>query len=189
METVVRRHQPSQRRLGQSLAEFALLLPLLTVLTMGAVDLARVFYARIVIANASRVAATYAVNYNLLRQFDNDAAQASLAVRQRAVAEAGGLVPLAIGDVAFNGTWAPGSVYTVAVTARWSPVTPLVGQLWGGGPLTLAHATTLRHNCAATLPCDYTPVRPTETPSPTPSGTAVGVPTTTPTPTATAPGG
>lgn len=50
-------------RWGQSLTEFALILPLLSMLLVGTVDLARVFYGKIVIAHASRVAAEYAANY------------------------------------------------------------------------------------------------------------------------------
>lgn len=56
-------------RWGQSLTEFALILPLLSMLLVGTVDLARVFYAKMTIANASRVAAEYAANYQEARGF------------------------------------------------------------------------------------------------------------------------
>jgi hypothetical protein len=45
--------------------EFALLLPVLTLLLVGTVDLARVFYTKVTVANSSRVAAEYGMNYDL----------------------------------------------------------------------------------------------------------------------------
>lgn len=47
---------------GQSLTEFALLLPILTLIMVGTTDLARAFYTKVTLANAARVAAEYAVN-------------------------------------------------------------------------------------------------------------------------------
>ena len=50
---------------GQALVEFALVLPLLLVLILGAMDLGRMFYAKIVITNAAREGAYYmAYNYH-----------------------------------------------------------------------------------------------------------------------------
>ena len=43
-----------RRRLGQSLVELALVLPLLVLLLMGVVDMGRAFHSYIVITNASR---------------------------------------------------------------------------------------------------------------------------------------
>ena len=44
---------------AQALVEFALLLPLLLVLIIGAMDLGRVFYFKIVLTNAAREGANY----------------------------------------------------------------------------------------------------------------------------------
>ncbi len=44
---------------AQALVEFALLLPLLLVLILGAMDLGRVFYYKIVLTNAAREGANY----------------------------------------------------------------------------------------------------------------------------------
>jgi len=44
---------------AQALVEFALLLPLLLVLIIGAMDLGRVFYIKIVLTNAAREGANY----------------------------------------------------------------------------------------------------------------------------------
>jgi len=44
---------------AQALVEFALLLPLLLVLILGAMDLGRVFYFKIILTNAAREGANY----------------------------------------------------------------------------------------------------------------------------------
>jgi Flp pilus assembly protein TadG len=171
-------------RHGQSLVEFALLLPVFTLLILGGIDLARLYHTRVILANASRAAATYATNWNIKDQVG--AAAATQRVLNVARNEAQPYVTLS--NVTFDGTWMPGERFTVTVTTSWSPVTPLISQVWGGGPLTLRHATALRHNCSATSTCDYptpTPV-PTATPLPTATPTVTPTPTRTPTPVPTA---
>lgn len=49
----------NQRSRGQSLIEFALVLPMLLVLILGAMDFGRMFYTKIVITNAAREGANY----------------------------------------------------------------------------------------------------------------------------------
>ena len=55
-----------RRRLerGNSAVELALILPLLLMLTLGAVDFGRLFYAYIAVSNAAHQAATYAARPN-----------------------------------------------------------------------------------------------------------------------------
>jgi Flp pilus assembly protein TadG len=150
---------PASRRVisGQSLTEFALILPLLTMLMLGTIDLARVFYTKITIANASRVAAEYAANYNLKVTAGNNPATATSDVKQVAVREAQPFVTLSTSNVAFSTDWQPGTVYTVTITTNWSAVTPMINQLWGGGAITLTHSTQLRHSCKASAPCSSYP--------------------------------
>ena len=45
---------------GQSLAEFAIVLPVLLILVLGSIDLGRLFFAYISITNAARIGAQYA---------------------------------------------------------------------------------------------------------------------------------
>ena len=47
------------RRSGQSAIEFALILPVLLLLILGAIDLGRMFYTKIVLTNAAREGANY----------------------------------------------------------------------------------------------------------------------------------
>ena len=67
---------PGLRRLirgtrGQSLAEFALLLPILMILMLGAIDFGRLYFAYVSVTNASRNAAQYG-SFNTLRANDED---------------------------------------------------------------------------------------------------------------------
>lgn len=48
---------------GQSLVEFALVLPLLLVLILGAMDIGRMFYTKMVLTNAAREGANYLAYY------------------------------------------------------------------------------------------------------------------------------
>ena len=50
---------PHRRTAGQSLVEFALLLPILALLLVGVFDLGRAFHVRITLNNASREAARF----------------------------------------------------------------------------------------------------------------------------------
>lgn len=52
-------NQKSERYKGQSLVEFALIIPLLLVLIISAIEVGRLFHAKIVITNAAREGAYY----------------------------------------------------------------------------------------------------------------------------------
>jgi hypothetical protein len=173
---------------AQSLVEFALLLPVISLLVLGAIDLGRVFHTRMILANASRAAAAYAINYNLANQLGATAARDRVIAAARD--EAAPFVVL--NDVTFTSGWQPGERYAVTVGTDWAPVTPLISQFWGGGSIHLTNTSAARHNCSSTVPCDYpTPVPATPTPctgpcpTPTPVPTATPMPTPTPTPTPT----
>src|SRR5512141_2596665 len=49
--------------IGQSLAEFAISLPILLLLIVGALDLGRVYFAQMTVTNAARVAARWGAAY------------------------------------------------------------------------------------------------------------------------------
>lgn len=69
----VPRHRRSAEPRGQSLVEFAMLLPLLLVLLLGVADFGRVFQAGIVIESASRAAAEAGALEYLRTQVDREA--------------------------------------------------------------------------------------------------------------------
>lgn len=153
---------------GQSLVELALVLPVLIVLMVGIIDLGRVFYTKVTLANAARVAAEYAVNPNVLVANNGNLTAARDAVKAKAVSEAANQnVTISQSDVVFNGTFVPGTIYTVKVAAPFSPITPLASTLLGSSTLMLSYTIELRVNCnasniapGATILCAY----PTPTP-------------------------
>jgi len=53
----------SKPKRGQSAVEFAIILPLLMLILFGVLDLGRVFFAAITIANAARAGARYAAQH------------------------------------------------------------------------------------------------------------------------------
>jgi Flp pilus assembly protein TadG len=55
--------QPQKRLAGQSLVEFALLLPVLVMLILGALDLGRAFFTSVTIANAAREGARFGISH------------------------------------------------------------------------------------------------------------------------------
>ncbi len=62
-----------RRRLtrGQSLTEFALILPILAMIMIGAIDLGRAYYTKVTLANAARVGAEYAVDPGRWREWSD----------------------------------------------------------------------------------------------------------------------
>jgi Flp pilus assembly protein TadG len=73
---------------GQSLVEFALLIPLLVLIVFGAVDLARAFHAQVTITNASREGARFAMRINKDGTYPTTLDKET-AIKQRTVDEAG----------------------------------------------------------------------------------------------------
>lgn len=87
--------RPGLRRLirgtrGQSLAEFALLLPILMIMVLGAIDFGRAYFAYVSVTNASRNAAQYG-SFNTIRANDEDCTDGNC-LRLAAVADTGNLL-------------------------------------------------------------------------------------------------
>jgi Flp pilus assembly protein TadG len=185
------------RSLGQALVELALVIPILLVLAMAALDLGRLYYARITLENASRAAALFAA------ETDDGSGNADTAGgRIAAVNEArDSFITVAAGDVSMS--CAPSCVkannntVTAAVTGHFSLITPLLAVFTGGQNVTWTTTagadiifTDVTIGGAPTPTPIATPTpTPTPTPSPTPSGsptpTPVASPSPTPTPTPT----
>ena len=75
---------------GQSLAEFALLLPVLLILVLGAIDFGRVYFAYVSVTNASRNAAQYG-SFNTIRANDEDCTDGNC-LRLAAIADTSNLL-------------------------------------------------------------------------------------------------
>lgn len=183
-----------QRTRGQSLVEFALVLPVFVLLLATALDLGRVFYAQISLANAAREAAFQAAETPTSFQA-NTACPAAPAspdnnlVMCRALFEAqGSFTTVSPADVTLacspSCTAAQGNTATVTVQGQFQFVTPILAPFFGGTQtLTLASTATAQMLVMPTRPPMVT-ITPSPSPSPTASPTASPSPSPTgPTPT------
>ncbi len=175
------------RSRGQSLVELALVLPVLMLLVLAAVDLGRIFFAQIAVANAAREGAyeasyhgTYVPNApcsdaNTVMCAILNEAQSSLAIAPADVAwscnNAGGCAPGGFGDRV-----------TITVTGHFSLLTPLLSAFFGGTNVAFSSAAAAdivatNHTVAAPPTAAPTPTPdPTPSPIPTPSQIATTSP-------------
>jgi len=150
-----------RRSPGQSLVEFALLMPILLVVTVGVVDFARIFSSYIALTDAARIAALYAADgtgYDKWCAYppddsiacpsgssghqsadpDNIAFQVLLAAPTLEASEVTLAAPSC--DPSPCG---PSSTVTVSVTYRVPILTPVLGALLGG-EIPMSTATTAK---------------------------------------------
>ena len=110
-----------QRQRGQSIVEFALLLPVLLTILLGLLDLGRVWYAVVTVNDCAGEGALYAA----IRPDDLDG------IRARAAAASSGLVqvdPEAV-QVELPPTLEPGAPVTVTVPYTVTFLNPLFGTV------------------------------------------------------------
>jgi TadE-like protein len=123
------RASTSSQARGQSLVEFALILPLLLILLMGILDLGRAVAAYNSVSNAARSAARAAI-----------VDQNEDVVRQAAVDEAFGLNPLAVNFNPNVNADDPCALMVctvrVEVTYQYVAATPIIGNIIG--PITVS---------------------------------------------------
>jgi Flp pilus assembly protein TadG len=153
---------------GQSLVEFALVIPVMLLILLIGIDFGRLFYSYIEVTNASREAAAFAAA-------DPAVVQASIAARagQEANTQAQrGEGALTVGTplcqsaatppvtvdcaTAASNNGGAGNQVTIAVTRPFTFITPLIGGMFG----------TLNLSSSATSPVYNAPVVP-PTPAPT----------------------
>ena len=142
MRTVVH-NRPSRPRTsrsrGQALVELALVTPVLLLLLLGALDLGRVFYARISVTNAAREAALFAAGGGA-----NPADAAVAEARGGFVVVTSGNVTTEYSDAANHCSSAAtfGSSVNVSVKATFQAITPYIGALLGGQTVILSSTAT-----------------------------------------------
>lgn len=120
---------------GQSVVEFALILPVLLLILAGAIDLGRAFYAYVAVENAAKEGALYGARHplcdgpgscpnpqNVRWVVANEAANLKLSTDVACRTSAGKLIqPM---NDCVNG-----SIYTVRVTHSFHLITPILGDL------------------------------------------------------------
>ena len=179
----------SQRRgdRGQALVELAIVTPVLALLLLAAVDLGRIFYLRVSVANAAREGAMVAAQEPGSYTAGADCS-AGNKVTCAAINEANGVgITVVPADVAL--TCSPscsctfGATVEVAVTGHFQLLTPLLAPFFGGQSIAFTERASAD---VIILPAAAGYATPSPTPTPTPSPTPTPTPGVNPTPTPTA---
>ena len=186
-----RRARKTARTRGQALVELAIVLPVFLVLVLAAIDLGRIFFARITVANSAREGAyeaAYGGSY-----VANSACGPSNSVMCAVLNESQSSLTVAPADVEWNcsgaggcASGAYGDVVTVKVTGHFELLTPILAVFFGGTDIAFSSTasadiiqtpfTGLSASSAPTAAPTPT-VLPTVTPFPTPSGIVEASPT------------
>jgi Flp pilus assembly protein TadG len=143
------RTKRSGRRRGQSLVEFALLLPVLMVLVLTAVDFGRLFYSWVTLNNSARVAANYAAAHPVGpftsgSTYAVDVNNEGFAGLNGACTVAGGIPVPTFTDttVDLNTTTKDfGDLATVSLSCNFRIITPIISTIVGSGVVLSASST------------------------------------------------
>ena len=183
------------RSRGQSMVEFALVLPVVLLVILGGIDFGRVFLGWVDLHAMARHAADYAAaNPDAWSTVDPDAgAQAEYLRQIQAEAQDINCVVPSVPAPSFpsgpNGNDGLGVPVTVRISCSFYLITPMIGAIVGNPvTVTASAAFPIRNGTITGIPTPSptaTPTAtpgPTATPSPTPTGTATPSPTATATP-------
>ncbi len=124
------------RQLGQSLAEFAIVVPIFLIVVFGVVDFSLGLRAWLTITNASREGARVLVLGQTCTQVTNQTKTVAASLNP----------PVTVTITPSTCTGATGDAMSVTVTYKYTSVTPLghFAQLLTG-PITMSSTSTMRH--------------------------------------------
>ncbi len=124
------------RQLGQSLAEFAIVVPIFLILVFGVVDFSLGLKAWLTVTNASREGARVLVLGQTCTQVTNQTKTVAASLHP----------PVTVTITPGSCTGVTGDAMSVTVTYRYTSVTPLghFTQLLTG-PITMSSTSTMRH--------------------------------------------
>lgn len=129
----LRRRTTGRLSRGQSLVEFALLLPVLLLIVLGGIDFGRVFLGWVSLNNTARVAANYAASNALLVSGGNATALASYNTIVQNDAKATNCTPPnPIPAPVFAPNASIGGEASVGLSCSFTVLTPVVSQVLGG---------------------------------------------------------
>jgi len=179
------RLRPRRRSRGQSLVEFALVLPVLLLTIVIALDFGRAFFAWVGVTNASRAGAAYAASNPKAGWAGTPNAAIAAVYRSQITTDllpTNCTLPSPIPLPSLSGTNLGDSV-TVTLTCTFNTITPLISNIIGSNiPITATTVYPVRAGEIANGPVlNQVPV-PTPEPTPTPTPVPTPVPTPTPTP-------
>jgi len=189
MKLPFRRHRSASR--GQSLVEFAMLLPLLALLLVMALDFGRVFFGWVALADMTRIGANFAGQHpnawDLPDNATKQADRAAYALRMQQDAEAinctlpSPLPAPIFNDANGNGLHDVNELVTVRLTCGFELITPL-GSALVGHPLVIGAESVFPIRAGVINGAPIQTAVPTGTPTPTPAATATPTPVPTPVP-------
>jgi hypothetical protein len=182
-----------RRSRGQSLTEFALVLPVMLLLVTFGIDFGRVFLGWIDLNNVARVAANYAAENPTAWNTVNPDLPAQTEYVRLVTTEAAGInctLPVTLPAPVFpdgpNGQNGIGQPVTVSITCSFGLITPIISNILGNAiPVSASAAFPIRNGFIPDMPSPTPTPTPSPTPSPTPVPTATPTPTPTPSPTPT----
>jgi Flp pilus assembly protein TadG len=147
--------RPRSVRRGQSLVEFALIVPVMLIILMLAIDFGRLFFSYVQLTNAAREGA----NYGILHPEDTSGIQARALQETNAQSQAGesgsttvavSCAPGSCAAAATSSPTGPQNTVTVNVSRTFSFLTPVLGSLTSI-PLRVS-ATSVAIGSAGTAP-------------------------------------
>ncbi|MEO5966071.1 MAG: PKD domain-containing protein, partial [Candidatus Limnocylindrales bacterium] len=123
----------SHRSRGQSLVEFALILPVLLLIVLGGIDFGRVFLGWVALNNTARIAANYAASNASLMNAGNAAALTSYNRLVQQDATTTNCKPAnPIPPPTFSPNAGVGSDATVRLSCQFDILTPILSSFLGG---------------------------------------------------------
>jgi hypothetical protein len=168
---------------GQSLVEFALLLPVFVLFFAATLDLGRLFYAQITLTNAAREGAFQAAQTPESYQGGQPCDPATnLVVCRVALESRNSFVNVDPADIQMSCSPAGcpeqlGSVATVEVSGEFTLVTPILAPFFGGSQtIDLRARATAQREYVPPAPPSFSFISPPPSPSPSPSPTPTGSP-------------
>ena len=179
-----------RRSRGQALVELALVTPVLLLLLLGAVDLGRLFYARISVNNAAREGAMAAAQAPGSFSSGSPCGPSNVVMCAATREPRGSFVTVSPADVALSCSPSCAKTYgttvRVTVTGHFQVLTPLIWVFTGGPDVSFdatADADVVVIPPAPLATAAPTP-SPTPTPTPSPDPSASSNPSASPVPTA-----
>jgi hypothetical protein len=190
------RRRPRSR--GQSLVEFALVLPVVALVLLLAIDFGRVYLGWITLNNVARIGANFAaLNASAWEGSGDQTIKDRYAALMQQDLNGTDCAPTAIPDPTFPdaapSTYAVGGHAVVGLTCKFQLLTPIIGNVIGDInhrlDVSASALFTIRGGAILGIPIGNTLPSPTATPLPTPTPTVAPTPTPTPgaTPTPTPP--
>jgi hypothetical protein len=142
----------AMRSNGQSVVEFALLLPVLLLLVLFALDFGRIFLGWVTLNNMARVGADYAAKH------PNDFAGARPSEYDALMLGSFDAINCDPDETTFDPTFSggaePGQQVTVELTCDFSLLTPLIGSIFSNAPISVSASSAFPVGYGCVGECD-----------------------------------